>query len=203
MNKWAQRIVLVGIAILCLADTALAQRGRGGGGRGGGGRGGGMRGGGGGFRGGGGGFASRGGARSSVTRPASRPGYGGGGINNRPGNISNRPGNINNRPGNISGGNVINNRPVNVADVDVNGGWGGYGDWNDGCCFNHPVAAAAAIGTAAAITSAAIGSVVYSLPSSCSTTTINGFTYENCDGTWYQPQFVGTDMTYVVVSPPQ
>src|SRR6478735_8625346 len=165
MNKWAQRIVLVVIAMFCFADMALAQRGRGGGGRGGGGRGGGMRGGGGGFRGGGGGgFSSRGGARSSVTRPASRPSYGGGGrpgniasrpgnINNRPGNINNRPGNINNRPGNINninGGNVVNNRKVNVADVDVNGGWGGYGDWNDGCCFNHPVAAAAAIGTAAA-----------------------------------------------------
>jgi hypothetical protein len=202
MNKWAQRIVLAGIAILCLADTALAQRGRGGGGRGGGG----MRGGGGGFRGGGGGgFSSRGGARQSVTRPANRPGYGGGGISNRPGNINNRPGNINNRPGNINninGGNVINNRPVNVRDVDVNGGWGGYGDWNDGCCFNHPVAAAAAIGTAAALTSAAIGSIVYTLPSSCSAVIVDGITYEQCGSTWYQPQFMGTETTYVVVSPP-
>jgi len=128
---------------------------------------------------------------------------GGGAINNRPGNIANRPGN---RPGNITNvdrGNVINNRPVNVADVDVNGGWGGYGDWNDGCCFNHPIAAAAAIGTAAAITNAAIGSVVYTLPASCTTVTVNGYTYEQCGSTWYQPQFVGDDMNYVVVNPPQ
>lgn len=227
MRTWA----LIGLAITCLADSAMAQR-RGGGGRGGG-RGGGFRGGGGGgFRGGGGGFGGggmRAAARPSVSRPAGGfGGFGGGGGFNR-GNIANRPstpnipnrGNIiNNNPnrgniiannpnrGNINNignrNNIVASRPVNVGDVDVNGG--GWNDWDDhwdGCCYNPWGAAAAGALVGGAITAAAIGSTVYTLPADCVTTVVNGIAYNHCGDTWYQPQFEGTTASYVVVSPPQ
>ena len=31
----------------------------------------------------------------------------------------------------------------------------------------------------------------------------NGVTYQNCGGTWYQPQYVGTSVQYVVVTAPR
>jgi hypothetical protein len=182
MRPSIQQLLAIGIALACLSEPALAQR------RGGGSRGGGFRGGG------GGGFASRGSARSSVTmRPSFSPPV------NRPPVAANRPISPN-RP-NIAGGDVNFNRPINVGDVDVHHDYGrpGYG-----CCYyNHPVAAAAVVGTAAAVTAAAIGSTVYSLPESCTTVIVNGITYEQCGSSWYQPQFSGTSTTYVVVSPPQ
>lgn len=67
----------------------------------------------------------------------------------------------------------------------------------------HPVATAAAVTAGVALTAAAVGTIVHSLPPSCSITTINGATYQNCNGTWYQPQYVGTQVNYVVVSPPR
>ena len=172
MNTLTQRIVMVGIALVCIAEPLLAQHG------------GGMRGGGG-FR--GGGMMSRGGARTSI----SGGGYGGGGFG---GGSIYRGGNFN--PG--YRGNINVGRPINVHDVDIHGGYygGGYG-----CCY-QPFGAAAAIG-AAALTAAAIGSVVYSLPSSCAVVFVNGINYQQCGNTWYQPQFSGTTTTYIVVSPPQ
>ena len=83
------------------------------------------------------------------------------------------------------------NRNVNV---NVDNGWGG-------CCgggFNHPVAAGMAVAGAAAVTAAAIGSMAYSLPPNCSP--YGG--YYNCGGTYYQPQYSGSDVTYVVVNNP-
>ncbi len=221
LRTWA----LIGLALTCLADSAAMAQRRGGGGRGGG-RGGGFRGGGGGgFRGGGGGGfgGMRAAARPSVSRPAG--GFGGGGFGggiNR-GNIASRPsapnrGNIANNPnrGNIvannpnrgnnigNRNNVINNRPINAADIDVNGG--NAGDWDDhwdGCCYNPWGAAAAGALVGGAITAAAIGSTVYALPADCVTTVVNGIAYNHCGDTWYQPQFEGTTTSYVVVSPPQ
>jgi hypothetical protein len=96
--------------------------------------------------------------------------------------------------------NVNVNRNYNVnrdIDVDVDHHYGGYyGGY-------HPVATAAAVTAAATVTAAAIGSIVYSLPRSCSAVVVNGFTYQNCSGTWYQPQYAGSQVTYVVVNPPQ
>jgi hypothetical protein len=96
--------------------------------------------------------------------------------------------------------NVNNNVNVNRnIDVDVDNDWNDFdNDWDD-----HPVARGAAFGAAAAITAAAIGSMVYSLPPSCSPMVVNGLTYQNCGGSWYQPQYAGTQVTYVVVNPPQ
>jgi hypothetical protein len=84
-------------------------------------------------------------------------------------------------------------RNTNV-DIDVD---------DDGWFGEHPIAGMAAIGTAAAVTAAAIGSVVYAVPPSCVTTVVNGMTYQQCGGTWYEPQYVGTSVQYVVVNAPQ
>lgn len=134
---------------------------------------------GGGFRGGGGG-GFRGSARASVTRP----------------NVSRSV--VANRPGN-----VVNNRPIYNRDVNVIAG----GRWDsdyDGCCYYGPrVGAAAAVGYAAgAVAASSVGSVVYDTPSSCTTTTVNGVTYQQCGDIWYKPQFSGTSTTYVVTNPP-
>jgi hypothetical protein len=92
------------------------------------------------------------------------------------------------------------NRPIVGNDIDIdNGGWNnGY----NGCCY-HPVAAAVGVAAGAAITAAAIGSVAYALPPDCIVTTINYTTYNHCGSTWYEPQFDGTNTTYIVVEPPQ
>lgn len=162
---------------LSLTPTwAEAQR-RGGGGRGGGG-----------FRGGGGGgFGGRGGAaRANVNRDFARP------ANRDFARPANRDVNRGvNRDFNRNVNRDVNrniNRDWDV-DVDVDRGW-------------HPVARAAAWGTAAAVTAAAIGSVVYSLPPSCVVTVVNGISYQQCGGAWYAPQFEGSTVSYVVVSPP-
>ena len=90
--------------------------------------------------------------------------------------------------------NVNVNRNTNVhVDVDHHYGYG-----HGGCCY-HPVATAAAV----AVTAAAIGSIVYSVPPSCQTVYVNGITYSQCGSTWYQPQFVGTTTSYVVVTAPR
>ncbi len=108
---------------------------------------------------------------------------------------ANRNTNVNaNRNVNVNNSNNVNvNRNVNV-DVDDN--------WDNDGWDHHPVAAGVAFGTAAAITSAAIGSVAYTLPPSCSTMVVNGIAYQQCGGTWYQPQYAGSQVTYVVIPGP-
>jgi hypothetical protein len=76
-------------------------------------------------------------------------------------------------------------------DVDVDHGW----DW-------HPVATGAAFAAGAAITSAAIGSVAYTIPPSCTTAVVGGVSYQQCGSTWYEPQFSGTSVSYIVVEQP-
>lgn len=94
------------------------------------------------------------------------------------------------------------NRDVNWdrdVDVNVDHHYGGFGY---GCCYN-PVGAAAAATAAAVTTAAVVGSVVHTLPPSCEAVSMNGFTYQHCGSTWYQPQFSGSAVTYVVVNPPR
>jgi hypothetical protein len=94
--------------------------------------------------------------------------------------------------------NVNRNTNVNVnRNVDVNVRGGGY---YGGCCYHeyHPVATAAAVVATAAI----VGSIVASIPPSCTTVMVNGFAYRQCGNTWYQPQISGSSTTYVVVNPP-
>lgn len=89
----------------------------------------------------------------------------------------------------------------------MDGGWGA--GW--GCC--HYGWGAAAVGAAAGYAAATswdsiddyygVGDVVYVLPSECSVSVVNGITYQRCGSTWYEPQFVGDQVSYIVVSPPQ
>jgi hypothetical protein len=88
--------------------------------------------------------------------------------------------------------NVNYHRDVDIdVDVDRRGGY-----------YGHPAATAAAVTAAAVVTRAVVGSIVYSLPPACSAVVINGLTYQNCGGNWYQPRYAGTQVTYVVVNPP-
>ena len=100
------------------------------------------------------------------------------------------------------------NKNVNVnthrnVDVDVHHHGGYYGG---GCCYHdnyHPIATAAAVTATAMVTSAIIGSIVNTVPSGCSTVVVNGFAYQQCGSTWYQPQIAGSSTTYIVVNPPR
>jgi Ni/Co efflux regulator RcnB len=78
-------------------------------------------------------------------------------------------------------------------DIDVDNDWDHH--------HHHPIATGVAIGAAAAVTSAVIGSIVYTLPPACSTVVVNGIAYSQCGNVWYQPQYVGTSVQYVVVTP--
>ena len=94
-------------------------------------------------------------------------------------------------------GNVNSNRNINVdrnknIDIDVDN----RNDWVD----DHPVGAAVAV---AAVTSAVIGSTVYSIPPSCSVVVVNSVTYQQCGSVWYEPRYVDTSIQYVVVDAPQ
>jgi hypothetical protein len=84
--------------------------------------------------------------------------------------------------------NVKNNVKVNR---DIHADWDRH--------HYHPVATGVAVGAAAAITAAAIGSVVYSLPAGCGYRTINGVRYYECGGVWYEQRYSGSQLTYVVV----
>jgi hypothetical protein len=114
---------------------------------------------------------------------------------NRNANV-NRNVNVNNNV------NVNRNVNVNVNNNYHGGGYYGGGYYNNGCCY-HPVAVAAAVTATAVVTAAVVGSIVHSVPPSCSSVIVNGLAYQQCGSTWYQPQFSGTTTTYIVVNPPR
>jgi len=39
------------------------------------------------------------------------------------------------------------------------------------------------------------------LPPACNVVIVNSVTYQQCGSTWYQPQYVGSSVQYVVVAP--
>ena len=140
---------------------------------------------------------TRGGARSSVNHAGNAGGRANRAASTNRGGSANRSANVNrntntNRNTSVSRSTNVN-RSTNI-DVDVDNGWDN--DWD------HPIAAAAAVTTAAAVTAAAIGSIVYSVPPSCVSTVVNGIAYQQCGSTWYQPQYAGTQVQYVVVQQP-
>ncbi|HEX2998908.1 MAG TPA: DUF6515 family protein [Armatimonadota bacterium] len=51
------------------------------------------------------------------------------------------------------------------------------------------------------VTGLAVGTMVTSLPPSCTPTVVNGTTYQSCNGVLYQPVYSGTSVQYEVVSP--
>jgi hypothetical protein len=189
--------LLIALHLMVATTEASAQRrGGGGGGRARGGGGGGARaGGGGGARPGGGGGARAGGgaqARTSVNRDFNA----GGGDRSFSGT------NVNRNAANVNRTNVDRNVNRNVnrdinRDVNIDNDWGWDADnhW-------HPFATGAAVVAGAALTAAAVGSVVNTLPTSCVATVVNGVTYQQCGSSWYEPRFYGSSVEYVVVNAP-
>ena len=93
--------------------------------------------------------------------------------------------------------NVNSNKNVNVntnrhVDVDV-----------DVDRHHHPIGTAVAVGATIAVTSAIVGSMVYALPPACVPVQIGAMLYQQCGGAYYQPQYVGTSVQYIVVAPPR
>ena len=86
--------------------------------------------------------------------------------------------------------NVNVNRNVNV-NVEQHGGGGWDNDY-------HPVAGAVAVGAAVAVTAAIVGSTAATVPANCVPVNYGGMVYQQCGGTWYQPQ----GSQFVVVNPP-
>lgn len=163
------------VAILALASLAMAPVAEAaGGGRGGGGGGGGAHRAGGGGGGGGAHHAGGGGGRQNVKADHNKADV------------------RTNHVRNTSVNNVNIDRNVNV-NVDrggcCNGGWD-----ND----YHPVATAVAVTAAVGITSAIVGSMVRTVPTGCVPVNYGGMIYQQCGGTWYQPQ----GSQFVVINPP-
>ncbi|MGH6773844.1 hypothetical protein [Brucella tritici] len=72
--------------------------------------------------------------------------------------------------------------------------WPGYWDGGWG------PAAAAIVGTAAAV---AIGSVIANVPPDCTNVVVNGISYKDCNGNWFEPKYNGHSVVYVAVTPPK
>lgn len=49
----------------------------------------------------------------------------------------------------------------------------------------------------------AIGTAVAALPDDCTTAEIGGIYYHHCGNVWYEPEYRGTEINYVVVKPPR
>ncbi|GGP18864.1 hypothetical protein [Silvimonas iriomotensis] len=133
-------------------------------------------------------------ARASVNHAG-----GGGGrpaVQNNHANVQRNSNNRNNVNINNSHNNVNVNRDVNV---NVDGDRGRYYDDH-----YHPVATAAAVTATVAVTSAVVGSIVNAnqMPSSCVQVMRGNTAYMQCGNTWYQPQYQGSNVTYVVVNAP-
>lgn len=65
----------------------------------------------------------------------------------------------------------------------------------------HPWATAAVVGATTA-TILAIGTRVTTVPVDCVSVVANGVAYQHCGPTWYQPQYVGSSVQYIVVAAP-
>ena len=171
MTQSFGKLFLTIVAALVLTSVALVPLADARGGGGGGGGGGGARGGGG-----GGAHAGGGGGRQNVQAN-----------NNR---ADARTNNV--RSTSVNNVNVNRNTNVNV-NVDRNGGCCNNG-WDDNY---HPVATAAAVGAAVAVTSAVVGSMVRTVPAGCVPVNYGGYVYQQCGTVWYQPQ----GGQYVVINP--
>lgn len=67
----------------------------------------------------------------------------------------------------------------------------------------RPVARAAVATTAVVATAVAVGTVVNSVPPSCSSVMVGNVAYQQCGSSWYKPRYSGSQVTYVVVNPPR
>jgi len=98
--------------------------------------------------------------------------------------------------------NVNANRNTNInanknVNVNVNNNRGGCcgGGWDNDYL---PVATAGAVTAAVGVTAAVVGSMVNTVPAGCVPVNYGGYIYQQCGGTWYQPQG-GQD---VIINPP-
>ncbi len=179
MNRTFQRS-LVALTVLLLPYTSVVNAGPGGGGN----------------------HSSRGSATSSVNKGNNKS-------SNRNSNNNtnvNRNTNTNVNSNKNTNVNVNSNKNVNVnVDNNRNGYYGG--GYNNGCCYHQSiggaVATAAAVTATSMVTAAVIGSMVNTLPPSCTSVIVNGIAYQQCGSTWYQPQFAGGNTTYVVINSPR
>ncbi len=141
------------------------------------------------------GAGAAGGVAAAAVAAARAPaGGGGGGGAQAAGGGARQSAQVNNsradtRTNNVRSGSVNNVNVERNVNVDVDNGWD-----ND----YHPVARAAAVGTAVAVTSAVIGSMVATVPPGCVPVNYGGVVYQQCGTTWYQPQ----GSQFVVVNPP-
>ena len=113
--------------------------------------------------------------------------------------------NVNNNRADVRSTNVrntsVNNVNVNKnVTVNVDNDRHGHGGWDNDY---HPVATAAAVTAAVVVTSAVVGSMVNTVPAGCYPVNYNGIVYQQCGNTWYQPQYVGTQVQYIVINPPR
>jgi len=98
--------------------------------------------------------------------------------------------------------NINKNVNVNVRDDRRPYYDGRHYHYDRGYHHRHDVGTAFAVG---AVTGLVIGSMITaaSVPPSCSTVYVNGYPYRQCGSTWLQPQYQGSQVTYVVVNPPR
>jgi len=79
-----------------------------------------------------------------------------------------------------------------------------FTEWRYYGFSNHPTDADASVAEPSAVVASSpeVGSVVSILPDGCVTTVVNGRVYRQCGSVWYQRQYTGSDVTYVVVRAP-
>lgn len=144
--------------------------------------------------------------RAQRVNPPPRANHANAGQRSNQGNRVNAGNNVGNRTHVNNGNRNVHhgNRNVNInnyrdVDIDVDG-HGRYGYDDD----YHPIAAAAAVTATVAVTAAVVGSIFTpaQMPSSCVQVIRYDVAYMQCGSTWYQPQYQGSDVTYVVVNTP-
>ncbi|WP_226633386.1 hypothetical protein [Novosphingobium profundi] len=132
--------------------------------------------------------------------PRGRPSHGGGNRPNAGRPNHNRP--SHNRPSHGHRPPARGSSHVTINHYENNSHHGGHhhhDHWDSWDDHWHPVRTAATV----AVTAAVVGSIVRSVPPNCSTVIVNGISYSQCGNTWYQPQYAGSSVQYVVVNPPR
>jgi len=108
----------------------------------------------------------------------------------------NRSANRNKNSNRNSNRNKNVNRNVN-KNVNVNVNHRGGGRYYGGGSYHRGGAIAAGV-----VTGLVVGSIVASIPPSCNTVRVNNVEYRNCSGTYYQPYYQGSTLSYRVVNSP-
>lgn len=143
--------------------------------------------------------AARGGARASGQTSVNRPAAS---TNRQATNTASRGGGTTRTSTTSTSSSRSVNRSISTSsstniDIDVDNGCCDN-DWGDGDLDDNPLARAAIVtGTVVAI-----GTIVRQPPANCVPVAYQDITYQQCGSTWYQPQYSGTNVQYVVVSPP-